>query len=260
MVNKVLLIGNVGGEPEVRQLPSGNWVANVTLATSESWKDRQTGERQERTEWHRLVFFGRLAEVVGQYVRKGSKLYVEGRLQTREWEKDGVKRYTTEIVIDQRGQMQMLDRRPNEGQYQQAPAQQQYQQQAPAQQQYQQAPPQQQQAPAQQQSAPPPQQPPQQQSAPPAQQQQAPAQTTSSQNYAQASGGGRQSRPAPAQGTNGNAPGYNPFNANQAQPAQHQQQAQQHQAPVAQMPPEYDGGGGFDDDIPFAKIPYLAGI
>lgn len=217
MVNKVLLIGNVGGEPEVRQLPSGNWVANVTLATSESWKNRQTGERQERTEWHRLVFFGRLAEVVGQYVRKGSKLYVEGRLQTREWEKDGVKRYTTEIVIDQRGQMQMLDRRPNEGQYQQAPAQQQYQQQAPA-------------------------------------------QTTSSQNYAQASGGGRQSRPAPAQGTNGNAPGYNPFNANQAQPAQHQQQAQQHQAPVAQMPPEYDGGGGFDDDIPFAKIPYLAGI
>lgn len=108
-INKVILIGNVGGDPEVRYLPNGNAVANVTLATSDSWKDKQTGQQQERTEWHRVVFFGRIAEIIGEYVRKGSKLYVEGRLQTREWEKDGVKRYTTEIVVDIGGQMQILD-------------------------------------------------------------------------------------------------------------------------------------------------------
>ncbi|GGJ09159.1 single-stranded DNA-binding protein [Halopseudomonas pertucinogena] len=111
-VNKVILIGNVGGDPEVRYMPSGNAVANITLATTDSWKDKQTGQQQERTEWHRVVFFGRLAEVVGEYVRKGTKMYVEGRLQTREWEKDGVKRYTTEIVVDIGGQMQLLDSRP----------------------------------------------------------------------------------------------------------------------------------------------------
>src|SRR5690554_6870555 len=110
-VNKVILIGNVGGDPEVRYMPNGNAVANVTLATSDSWKDRETGQQQERTEWHRVVFFGRLAEIVGQYLRKGSKIYVEGRLQTREWEKDGIKRYTTEVVVDINGQMQMLDGR-----------------------------------------------------------------------------------------------------------------------------------------------------
>lgn len=110
-VNKVILVGNVGGDPDVRYMPNGNAVANITLATSESWRDKQTGQQQEKTEWHRIVFFGRLAEVVGQYVRKGSKLYVEGKLQTREWEKDGVKRYTTEIVVDINGQMQMLDSR-----------------------------------------------------------------------------------------------------------------------------------------------------
>ncbi|HIZ51693.1 MAG TPA: single-stranded DNA-binding protein [Candidatus Pseudomonas excrementavium] len=114
-VNKVILIGNVGGDPEVRYLPNGNAVANVTLATSDSWKDKQTGQQQERTEWHRVVFFGRLAEIVGEYVRKGSKLYIEGRLQTREWEKDGVKRYTTEIVVDIGGQMQLLDSRGQGG-------------------------------------------------------------------------------------------------------------------------------------------------
>lgn len=114
-VNKVILIGNVGGDPEVRYLPNGNAVANVTLATSDSWKDKQTGQQQERTEWHRIVFFGRLAEIVGEYVRKGSKMYVEGRLQTREWEKDGVKRYTTEVVVDINGQMQLLDSRPQGG-------------------------------------------------------------------------------------------------------------------------------------------------
>ena len=114
-INKVILIGNVGGDPEVRYMPNGNAVANVTLATTDSWKDKQSGQQQERTEWHRVVFFGRLAEIVGEYVRKGSKLYIEGRLQTREWEKDGVKRYTTEIVVDIGGQMQLLDGRPQGG-------------------------------------------------------------------------------------------------------------------------------------------------
>lgn len=107
-VNKVILVGNVGGDPEVRYLPNGNAVTNVTLATSDSWKDKQTGQQQERTEWHRVVFFGKVAEIAGEYLRKGSQVYVEGRLQTREWEKDGVKRYTTEIVVDMGGQMQLL--------------------------------------------------------------------------------------------------------------------------------------------------------
>lgn len=119
-VNKAILIGNVGGDPEVRHTPNGNAVANITLATSDSWKDKNTGQQQERTEWHRVVFFGRLAEVVGEYVRKGSKLYIEGRIQTREWEKDGVKRYTTEIVVDIGGQMQMLDGKQDGGQQRQA--------------------------------------------------------------------------------------------------------------------------------------------
>ena len=105
-VNKVILVGNVGADPEIKHMPNGNAVANVTLATSDSWKDKTSGQSQERTEWHRVVFFNRLAEIVGEYVRKGSKLYIEGRLQTRSWEQDGVKRYTTEIVA---GEMQMLD-------------------------------------------------------------------------------------------------------------------------------------------------------
>lgn len=137
-INKVILIGNLGADPEVRTMPNGNQVANVTLATSDSWKDRQTGQLQERTEWHRVVFFGRLAEVVGQYLAKGSKIYIEGRLQTREWEKDGIKRYTTEVVVDMGGQMQMLDSRPSQSQgqqqYNQQQPQQTYQQQAPQQQ------------------------------------------------------------------------------------------------------------------------------
>ncbi|MBT8146734.1 MAG: single-stranded DNA-binding protein [Gammaproteobacteria bacterium] len=107
-INKVILVGNVGGDPEVRYMPSGGAVVNLTLATSESWKDKNSGENVEKTEWHRLVFFNRLAEIVGEYVRKGSKLYVEGRLQTRSWEQDGVKRYATEIVANE---MQMLDSR-----------------------------------------------------------------------------------------------------------------------------------------------------
>lgn len=114
-VNKVILIGNVGSDPEVRYLPNGNAVANITLATTDSWKDKQTGQQQDRTEWHRIVFFGKLAEIVGEYVTKGSQIFVEGRLQTREWEKDGIKRYTTEIVVDMNGTMQMLGGRGDGG-------------------------------------------------------------------------------------------------------------------------------------------------
>lgn len=122
-INKVILIGNLGAEPEVRYMPNGNAVCNITLATSDSWKDKQTGQQQERTEWHRVVFFGKLAEIVGQYLRKGSKVYIEGRLQTREWEKDGIKRYTTEVIVDMGGQMQMLDSKgDNAGGGQQAAA------------------------------------------------------------------------------------------------------------------------------------------
>ncbi|MDY0207176.1 MAG: single-stranded DNA-binding protein [Pseudomonas sp.] len=149
-INKVILIGNVGGDPETRYLPNGNAVTNLTLATSDSWRDKQTGQMQERTEWHRVTFFGKIAEIAGQYLRKGSKVYVEGRLQTREWEKDGVKRYTTEIIVDIGGSMQMLDSRgDNEGGNRPAPAsQQQYGQQNNQQQQnqYQTQPPQQQQS------------------------------------------------------------------------------------------------------------------
>ena len=126
-VNKVILLGNVGGDPETRYLPNGNAVTNITLATSESWKDKQSGQMQERTEWHRVVFFGRVAEIAGEYLRKGSQVYVEGRLQTREWEKDGVKRYTTEIVVDMNGTLQLLGGRGgnNEGGGDYAPRQQQ---------------------------------------------------------------------------------------------------------------------------------------
>ena len=107
-INKVILVGNLGRDPETRYMPSGGAVTNLTLATSESWKDKQTGQPQERTEWHRVVFFNRLAEIASEYVRKGSKVYVEGSLRTRQWEQDGVKRYTTEIVASE---MQMLDSR-----------------------------------------------------------------------------------------------------------------------------------------------------
>jgi len=107
-VNKVILIGNCGGDPEIRYMPNGNAVVNLTIATSESWKDKNSGENVDKTEWHRIVFFNKLAEIVGEYVHKGSKLYIEGRLQTRSWEQDGVKRYATEIVANE---MQMLDSR-----------------------------------------------------------------------------------------------------------------------------------------------------
>jgi single-strand DNA-binding protein len=108
-INKVILIGNLGADPETRYMPSGGAVTNVRLATSETWKDKNTGENQERTEWHRVVFFNRLAEIAGEYLRKGSKVYVEGSLRTRKWQgQDGRDNYTTEIVASE---MQMLDGR-----------------------------------------------------------------------------------------------------------------------------------------------------
>lgn len=108
-INKVILVGNVGADPEVRYMPNGNPVANLSIATSEAWKDKQTGERQERTEWHRTVLFNRLAEITSEYIRKGSKVYVEGSLRTRKWQdQSGADRYTTEIVVSD---LQMLDSR-----------------------------------------------------------------------------------------------------------------------------------------------------
>ena len=105
-INKVILVGNLGRDPETRYLPSGGAVTNVSLATSRSWKDRDSGEQREKTEWHRIVFFNRLGEIAGEYLKRGSKVYVEGELRTREWEKEGQKHFTTEIVANE---MQMLD-------------------------------------------------------------------------------------------------------------------------------------------------------
>ncbi len=137
-INKVILVGNLGADPETRYTQSGAAVTNVSLATSESWKDKQTGQPQERTEWHRIVFFNRLAEIAGEYLRKGSKVYVEGSLRTRKWQDQGGQdRYTTEIVA---AEMQMLDSKgmgqgggaypdqefsppPQQGSQQQAPSQ-----------------------------------------------------------------------------------------------------------------------------------------
>jgi len=108
-VNKVILIGNIGQDPEVRYTPGGSAITNISVATSETWKDKQTGQAQERTEWHRVVFFNRLAEIAGEYLRKGSKVYIEGSLRTRKWQdQQGQERYTTEIVANE---MQMLDSR-----------------------------------------------------------------------------------------------------------------------------------------------------
>ena len=105
-VNKVILVGNLGQDPEVKYMPSGQAVCNISIATTDSWNDKSTGEKQERTEWHRVVFFRKLAEIVGEYLRKGSQVYVEGRLQTRKWQdQSGADRYTTEIVANE---MQML--------------------------------------------------------------------------------------------------------------------------------------------------------
>ena len=112
-LNKVMLIGNLGNDPEVKYTAGGSAVANVSIATAESWRDKESGQQQERTEWHRIVFFGRLAEIVGEYLKKGSQIYVEGRLQTRKWhDRDGKDRYTTEIVANE---MQMLGSRGSGG-------------------------------------------------------------------------------------------------------------------------------------------------
>jgi len=126
-VNKVIIIGNCGNDPESRTMPNGNAVANASIATSETWKDKNTGEKQEKTEWHRVIFFNKQAEIVTQYVKKGSKLYVEGRLQTRSWEQDGVKRYTTEIVasefqfLDSRQEPSETGNKPHQSGHQSAP-------------------------------------------------------------------------------------------------------------------------------------------
>lgn len=142
-VNKVIIVGNLGQDPEVRYLPQGGAVANLTVATSESWTDKATNEKKEQTEWHRVVIYQRLAEIAGEYLRKGSKVYLEGKLKTRKWtDKDGVERYTTEIVANE---LQMLDGKQDgqqQARQQSAPA--------PAQQPRQQAPAQQQRAPMEQ--------------------------------------------------------------------------------------------------------------
>lgn len=132
-VNKVILVGNLGQDPEIRYLPAGGAVANITLATSESWRDKQTGETKEKTEWHRVVLFGKLAEVAGEYLRKGSQVYIEGKLATRKWtDQSGQDRYTTEIHVNVGGTMQMIggrqeggtSNRPQQNQQSQQPQQQ----------------------------------------------------------------------------------------------------------------------------------------
>jgi len=111
-INKVILVGNLGADPETRYTPSGTAITSIRVATSESWKDKTTGEQQERTEWHRIEFFGRLAEIAGEYLKKGRQVYVEGKLRTDEYEKDGVKRYSTKVIADE---MQMLGGREGGG-------------------------------------------------------------------------------------------------------------------------------------------------
>lgn len=226
-VNKVILLGNLGADPEIRFTQNQKQVANLSIATSESWTDRQTGQRQEKTEWHRVVFFDRLAEVVGQYLKKGSKVYIEGKIQTRKWQnQQGVDQYTTEIVGNE---MQMLDSRGDGGGQNYGNAG--YQQQGGYQQQ-----PQHQQAPQQHQQA----------YAAPAPQYQQPQ----AQQQAYAAAAAPQAAPQPAM--------------QQQQQQQQQQQAapQPYAAPVpAQAPtpapqqqPQQPAGQAFnefDDEIPF---------
>ena len=121
-VNKVIIVGNIGKDPEKNYMPNGNAVTNISVATSESWKDKQTGQTVEKTEWHRVVFFNRLADIACEYIRKGSKVYIEGQIRTRKWsDKNGQDRYTTEIVAKE---MQMLDTKQDGQGHQQAPQQQ----------------------------------------------------------------------------------------------------------------------------------------
>lgn len=123
-VNKVILIGNLGNDPETKVMQSGDHVSNISVATSETWKDKQ-GTQQEKTEWHRVVFFGKLAEIVQMYLKKGSKIYIEGKLQTRKWQdQNGVDRYSTEVIVDSfNGVLQMLDSKDSGGQHSPAPSQ-----------------------------------------------------------------------------------------------------------------------------------------
>ncbi|EEH8383267.1 single-stranded DNA-binding protein SSB2 [Salmonella enterica subsp. enterica serovar Montevideo] len=116
-VNKVILVGNLGQDPEVRYMPNGGAVANLTLATSETWRDKADGEMREHTEWHRVVVFGKLAEIASEYLRKGAQVYIEGQLRTRKWtDQSGQDKYTTEVVVGQNGTMQMLGRRDSQPQ------------------------------------------------------------------------------------------------------------------------------------------------
>ena len=132
-VNKVILVGHLGQDPEVRYMPNGGAVANLTLATSETWRDKQSGELRENTEWHRVVMFGKLAEVAGEYLRKGAQVYIEGQLRTRNWQDDaGVTRYVTEVLVGQNGTMQMLGGRRGTGEPESAAPQQSAQPQSPA--------------------------------------------------------------------------------------------------------------------------------
>ena len=217
-VNKVILVGNLGKDPEIRYMPSGGAVANLTLATSESWRDKATGEQKEKTEWHNVSIFGKLAEIAGEYLRKGSQVYIEGALQTRKWQdQSGNDRYTTEVVVQGfNGTMQMLGGRQGGGQQAggfQGGQQQGGYQQKPAQQ----AAPQQQQGGFGQQQAAPQQQ-----------------------------GGFGQQQAAPQQQQGG-------FGQQQAAPQQQQggfgQQPAQQAAPQQAKAPDLDEG--WDDDIPF---------
>lgn len=135
-VNKVILVGNLGQDPEVRYLPNGGAVANITLATSESWRDKATGEQKEQTEWHRVVLFGKLAEVAGEYLKKGSQVYIEGQLRTRKWtDQSGVEKYTTEVLVNVGGVMQMLGGKQGGNEQRPAPRNNSQQRSQPAQQQ-----------------------------------------------------------------------------------------------------------------------------
>lgn len=224
-INKVILIGNAGNDAEVRYMPSGAAVANVNLATTESWRDKQSGQMQERTEWHRVAFMDRgnylLGQIAGEYIKKGSKVYVEGSLRTREWEKDGIKRYTTEIIANE---MQLLDSRSDGGTQGSNQQQGGYANQAPQQGDYNQN--QQQQQNNQQQAQP---------------QSYGSWGNQPNNGYANAQGGAQQGGFNQPQGQ------PQASNQRQAAPQQQRQQAPQQQRP--QQAPNFDD---FDDDIPFS--------
>lgn len=253
-VNKVIIVGNLGKDPEVRFMPSGGAVANLTVATSESWKDKQTDEQKEKTEWHRIVLFGKLAEIAGEYLKKGSKAYFEGQLQTRKWQdQQGQDRYTTEIVLQGfNGVMQMLDNRGGNAQGNNQAAQQQgsFQQQAPQQQggfQQQQAPQQQYNKPQQQGGFAPQQQAPQKGFQQQGFQQQAPQQRVGQQQET--------SSLYASKGQSYQAPPQQNSSASQQAPASQQQggfasQQQQRSPKVNPQEPSID----FDDDIPFMRL------